>query len=188
MTVVVSSSLLAENARWLAFAVLCLMALLAASMAELRAVGTPAASGHMTRAPAAVAARGLLATTDSAVDPANPYLAEFQRPGGQVIRQRSDSRLLSRIRPPQRLDYLFVEVRRTQRSGQLFGNLRPGSTLVEVPYLDHGCVLYGASNGHIAENPVHLRAEGGGLFHAFSKLQHQGTRGAASDGLDATPD
>uniref|UniRef100_A0ABD2XQA0 Secreted protein n=1 Tax=Trichogramma kaykai TaxID=54128 RepID=A0ABD2XQA0_9HYME len=37
MTVVVSSSFLAENARWLAFAVLCLMTLLAASMAELRA-------------------------------------------------------------------------------------------------------------------------------------------------------
>uniref|UniRef100_A0ABD2X6T2 Secreted protein n=1 Tax=Trichogramma kaykai TaxID=54128 RepID=A0ABD2X6T2_9HYME len=43
-------------------------------------------------------------------------------------------------------------------------------------------------SGHIAENLVHLRAEGGGIFHAFSKLQHQGTRGAASDVLDATPD
>uniref|UniRef100_A0ABD2W8B1 Uncharacterized protein n=1 Tax=Trichogramma kaykai TaxID=54128 RepID=A0ABD2W8B1_9HYME len=91
----------------------------------------------MARTPAAVAARSLLATTDATVHPADPYVAEFQRLGSQVIRQRSDSRLCSRIRLPQRLDHLFVEVRRTQRSGQFLGNLRPGGTLVEVPYLDH---------------------------------------------------
>ncbi|CAB0043177.1 unnamed protein product, partial [Trichogramma brassicae] len=97
-------------------AVLCLVALLTASVAELRAVGTLAASGHVTRAPAAVAARSLLASTDAAIYPADPHVAELQRCGCQVIRECDYSHLCSCICLPQRLHR--VALRKPERPGE----------------------------------------------------------------------
>ncbi|CAB0039100.1 unnamed protein product [Trichogramma brassicae] len=186
--VVGSALLLAKDARWTVLTILYPMACLSAAEAVRRAIRPHTAGRDVAGAPAAVAAQSILATTDAAVYPANPYVAEFQRLGGQVIRQRCDSRLRSRVRPPQRLDYLFVEMWSTQRFAKLFGDRLLGGTLVEVPDLDHGCVLYGAGSGLVTENPAHLRAKIGGVVYAFLKLQHKGTSSTASDALDAASD
>uniref|UniRef100_A0ABD2W975 Secreted protein n=1 Tax=Trichogramma kaykai TaxID=54128 RepID=A0ABD2W975_9HYME len=98
----------------MAFAVLCLMAHLAASIAELRAVGTRAASGHVARTPAVVAARSLLATTDATVHPADPYVAELQRCGCQVVWECDHSHLCSCICLPQRFHGVSFRHRNAQ--------------------------------------------------------------------------
>ncbi|KAL7290335.1 hypothetical protein TKK_0016030 [Trichogramma kaykai] len=137
------------------------MALLAASVAELRAVGTLAASSHVTRTPAAVAARSLLATTDATAHPADPYVAELHRFGRQVIRECDYSHLCSRVCLPQRFHGV-----------QCRGDLLLGDTLVQVLNLDHGRVLQGTGCSRSAKHLTKLLTEGGGVVHAFLQLQH----------------
>ncbi|CAB0030809.1 unnamed protein product [Trichogramma brassicae] len=147
---VVSSSFSAENARWLAFAVLCLVALLAASVAELRAVGTLAASGHVTRAPAAVAARSLLASTDAAIHPIRTW------PSFSAVAARSSGSATTATCVPAyafRRDFTGSRLETgTPRRVQCRGNLLLGGTLVQVLDLDRGRVKQGTGCSRSAKN------------------------------------